>query len=386
VVRTDTGWSPIGERLRAVQNLERLGVGTSADAGNPFAAKVNKALWTALETGSGGDGDLRFTFNKEGPSEVLSLLFQSGWSGRAELGLVDGDDLSLKVSADGSTWRDVFQVDRTSGRAVFAVGAGRRQTTTFSGDGDYAPPAWAHTVEAVVVGGGGGGGAGAFGPSGPRFGGGGGGAGGVAFAAWPSDQLAEGLTVAVGGGGGGGSAGPGGDGAASSVVLSGVGLCTASGGCGGGLGAGSSGAAGAGGAQDGNSGGASSITTTGGAGDSLTCPNGPGGGGAGGGLDAAGVAHAGGAGGDGGESAVAAGGGAGGVDAAGLAGEVALKPALHWSGGGGGGGGASASEVGHAGGSGAWAGGGGGGGGAGVTTGGAGAHGSSGVVWLTAIG
>jgi hypothetical protein len=31
----------------ALQNLSLLGVGTTADAGNPFAAKLNATLWTA---------------------------------------------------------------------------------------------------------------------------------------------------------------------------------------------------------------------------------------------------------------------------------------------------------------------------------------------------
>ncbi|MDQ7812826.1 DUF2793 domain-containing protein, partial [Brevundimonas sp.] len=175
VVRDGGAWVPLGERLDVIQNLTRLGLGTTADAANPFAARLNKALWTALGSGDGGDGDLRLTFNKEGPADVLSLLFQSAWSGRAELGLIGDDDLRLKVSADGSAWLDAWSVDRASGRVSFAHGATRRVATILTVDGSYAVPGWARTIEAVVVGGGGGGGAGAFGASGTRFGGGGGG-------------------------------------------------------------------------------------------------------------------------------------------------------------------------------------------------------------------
>ncbi|WP_210260994.1 DUF2793 domain-containing protein [Enterovirga aerilata] len=94
----------------ALQNLARLGIGTSADAANPFSAKLNKALWTALGTGEGGTGDLRCTLNKEAASQVLSVLFQSGYSGRAELGLVGDDDLQLKTSADGTAWSEAMRV------------------------------------------------------------------------------------------------------------------------------------------------------------------------------------------------------------------------------------------------------------------------------------
>ncbi|RZJ29708.1 MAG: DUF2793 domain-containing protein, partial [Brevundimonas sp.] len=168
VVRVDGDWRPLGEALGQIGFVDRLGLGTTADAGNPFAAKLNNALWTALETASGGDGDLRLTLNKEGGGDVLSLLFQSGYGGRAELGLIGDEDLSLKVSADGATWRPAFSVDRLTGQVSFARGAARRETTVLTTGGSWTPPVWARTVEAVVVGAGGGGGAGAFGATGPR--------------------------------------------------------------------------------------------------------------------------------------------------------------------------------------------------------------------------
>ncbi|WP_420478164.1 DUF2793 domain-containing protein, partial [Brevundimonas sp. FT23028] len=165
VVRQGEVWSRLGARLNDVGPLGRLGVGAVADDQNPFAARLDKALWTAAEA-----GDLRMTFNKTGPDHVLSLLFQSGFGGKAELGLIGNDDLTLKVSADGLTWRDAMTVDRTTARALFPQGSLRRETIRFGANGSWTPPDWARAVEAVAVGAGGGGGAGAFGPSGPRFG------------------------------------------------------------------------------------------------------------------------------------------------------------------------------------------------------------------------
>ena len=98
-----------------LQALTRLGVGTTADAANPFSAKLNAALWAALTDAEGGDGALRITLNKESAADTLALLLQSGFSGRAELGLVGSDDLTLKVSADGSSWTEALTVDRASG-------------------------------------------------------------------------------------------------------------------------------------------------------------------------------------------------------------------------------------------------------------------------------
>lgn len=131
---TGVAWTSYRATLSVLQNLTRLGIGTTADATNPFAAKLNKALWTALTTGEGGTGDLRYTLNKQAAGNVLSLLLQSGFSGRAELGLTGDDDLRLKVSADGSTWREALRVEAATGTLAIrpaAVNSG----PTFQGVG-----------------------------------------------------------------------------------------------------------------------------------------------------------------------------------------------------------------------------------------------------------
>ena len=387
LIRDGGAWVPFGSRLGVAQELERLGLGTTADAANPFTARLNKALWTALETASGGDGDLRLTLNKETPADVLSLLFQSGYGGRAELGLIGDDHLSLKVSADGETWTRAFAID-PGGRVTFDCGAARAETTVMTVAGTWAPPAWARVVEALCVGGGGGGGAGAFGAAGARYGGGGGGAGGLSAGRWSVDDLPASLFIAVGAGGAGGVAAAGQPGGATTITAGGVVILSGLGGGGGGLGTASSGTAGAGGtgAPASNSGGPSNVISTGSAGRTYDRPDSPGGGGGGGGLDAVGVARAGGPGGEGAAIGLRISGGAAGPGAAGQPGSASAQPALGLMGGGGGGGGASAAGAGHAGGSGGAQGGGGGAGGAGVTAGGAGGAGAGGAVILRALG
>lgn len=127
-------WKSAGETLKTLQNMSLVGIGTTADAVNPFSARLNKALWTALTSGDGGTGDLRFTMNKEASANTASLLFQSGWSGRAEIGLTSSDDLAIKVSPDGSTWHQAYAIERASGamavsgaiRFDHGVGIGRQ--------------------------------------------------------------------------------------------------------------------------------------------------------------------------------------------------------------------------------------------------------------------
>ena len=395
VVRHDGGWLAWGETLGAVQNLDRLGLNTTADAANPFAARLNTALWTARNVADGGDGDLRMTFNKEAASDVGSLLFQSGYSGRAELGLVGDDDLTLKVSADGAAWRAAMVVDRTTGAVAFPAGGGRAETFIVSTSGPWTPPAWARRLDILAVGAGGGGGSGAVGASGARFGGGGGGAGGVATASWPTADLTSALSIVIGAAGPAGVSGvpgvsgvefSGGSGGSTTLSTSGHVLLTAPGGFGGQGGDALSGLGGAGGAgiPTSNGGGDSRVAAAALPGASLQRPDASGGGGAGGGLDASDVARNGGPGGAGGTLTRLMTGGTGGSGAPGGSGAMSPAPALSWAGGGGGGGGASLT-TGHAGGAGA-VGAGGGGGGAGVSASGAGSLGGAGFVRIVAVG
>jgi len=113
VVFDATEWLEAGATLDSLQNLNFLGIGTAADIANPFSAKLNTVLWTAKTSGEGGTGDLRYTLNKENDDDVLSLLFQSGFSGRAELGLVGDNDLLLKMSPDGTSWEESLRIAPT---------------------------------------------------------------------------------------------------------------------------------------------------------------------------------------------------------------------------------------------------------------------------------
>lgn len=140
-------WVPAIDALGGaseIQNLTRLGFGTEADAGHPFAAKLNTALWTARTEAEGGDGDLRHTLSKEASAHTLSLLMQSGSSKCAEIGLTGDDDLHVKVSPDGSAWLDAMLFDRASGAAKISAGfflTGDVSPAQITADqNDYNPP------------------------------------------------------------------------------------------------------------------------------------------------------------------------------------------------------------------------------------------------------
>lgn len=86
--------------LPAAGRLERLGIGTDADATNRLALASPASLFTHAPE----DGSHRLTVNKAGKADTASLLFQSGWSGRAEMGLAGNDGFSIKTSEDGVAW------------------------------------------------------------------------------------------------------------------------------------------------------------------------------------------------------------------------------------------------------------------------------------------
>ena len=199
-LRQDGGWVELGRRLGEVQALSRFGLDATADAANPFLARLNSALWTARAPGEGGTGDLRLVFNKSAPDRVLSLLFQSAWGGRAELGLIGDEAFSLKTSADGGDWREALRVLPESGRVVAPAGAGRAERWLITASGTWTPPAWARLLQIEAVGGGGGGLGGTAGGLG--------GAPGARRDRWLAVEALDGpLSISLGAGGAAGGAG-----------------------------------------------------------------------------------------------------------------------------------------------------------------------------------
>ncbi|MEK7266856.1 MAG: DUF2793 domain-containing protein [Pseudomonadota bacterium] len=86
-----------------------LGVNAAADAINKLAVKSDAALFSH-DDATPGTGDARLVVNKSSAAKTASVVFQNGYSGRAEFGLAGSDDFSLKVSADGAAWINAIVV------------------------------------------------------------------------------------------------------------------------------------------------------------------------------------------------------------------------------------------------------------------------------------
>ena len=113
LVYDGAGW--VGSTPDALQNLALLGLGTTADAANPFSAKLNAALWAAKTLAEGGTGDLFYTMNKEAAGGDLGLTLQTNFVTKALVGLFGSDRFRLAVSAEGSTFFDGLTVDNATG-------------------------------------------------------------------------------------------------------------------------------------------------------------------------------------------------------------------------------------------------------------------------------
>ncbi len=143
---TGTAWHGLAALLAAL-SVTALGIGTAPDAANPLSATLNAVLFNALAAAAGGTGDLRVKLNKAGAGNTASFLFQDGFSGRAEIGLAGDDDLHVKVSPDGATFRDGIVIRSATGAvalsaplrlapcAVAALPAGADGALAFAGDG-----------------------------------------------------------------------------------------------------------------------------------------------------------------------------------------------------------------------------------------------------------
>lgn len=92
-----------------LQNISLVGVNTAADTTNRLAVASDATLLTHAGAGH------QLKVNKAAAGDTVSLLFQTNWSGRAEMGLAGNDDFSVKVSPNGSAWTTALRVAAATG-------------------------------------------------------------------------------------------------------------------------------------------------------------------------------------------------------------------------------------------------------------------------------
>lgn len=107
-------WSGAAWVQPELQNLPGLGINTSHDATNRLAVASEATLLSHVGAGH------QVKINKAAVGDTASLMFQTGWSGRAEIGTLGDDMFGVKVSADGAAWATALAVDAATNVTTIA--------------------------------------------------------------------------------------------------------------------------------------------------------------------------------------------------------------------------------------------------------------------------
>ncbi|MEM6898347.1 MAG: DUF2793 domain-containing protein [Pseudomonadota bacterium] len=119
-------WNSVQSESSTNDGGDVLGVNTTATLPDRLSVKSDAVLLSHDDV-TPGSGDMRAKLNKSGVENTTSLLFQSEFSGRAEIGLTGDDNLHFKVSNDGSVFKEALIVEAATGSVSFP-------NTSFSGN------------------------------------------------------------------------------------------------------------------------------------------------------------------------------------------------------------------------------------------------------------
>lgn len=121
--------------------LPLLGIRTSADPTNRLAVSAPATLLTHEGNGH------QLKLNKAATGDTASLLFQSNWSGHAEMGLMGDNHWRIKVSPDGAAWTNALTLDAATADASFAgsVRPAADNTRTLGASGARWSAVWSAT-------------------------------------------------------------------------------------------------------------------------------------------------------------------------------------------------------------------------------------------------
>ena len=126
VVWSGSAWGGLTTGAGGAGTFATVGIGATADATNRLAVKSDAVLFSHDDV-TPGNGSIQHKLNKQSAAKTATFLFQSNWSGRAEMGLAGDDDFHFKVSADGTTWKEAIVIDRASGSVRFPLTGGREK-------------------------------------------------------------------------------------------------------------------------------------------------------------------------------------------------------------------------------------------------------------------
>ena len=97
------------EPSASVNPVPLVGVNATATTANRLSVSSPAVLLNHEGAGH------QLKINKNAAGDTASLLYQTAFSGRAEMGTAGDDNFHVKVSPDGSAWTEAILIDRTTG-------------------------------------------------------------------------------------------------------------------------------------------------------------------------------------------------------------------------------------------------------------------------------
>lgn len=122
IVWKGTSWEVVSSgNAASAGSSDLLGVNTEADTTNRLSVKSDAVLFSHDDV-TPGTGNVRLTLNKADVNDTASLIFQTGFSGRAEFGLTGSNNWHVRVSPDGNIFKDALIADAVTGKVSFPAG------------------------------------------------------------------------------------------------------------------------------------------------------------------------------------------------------------------------------------------------------------------------
>lgn len=109
-------WEPV---LNESTKLPLLGINTDADQLNKLSVKSDSVLFGTDDQEANPTGDVRLSLNRTGNLDNSSMLFQTNYATNAEIGCSGDKHFRIKVSDDGTQFKDAVEIDESTGYAGF---------------------------------------------------------------------------------------------------------------------------------------------------------------------------------------------------------------------------------------------------------------------------
>ena len=106
---TGSAWvAPSGATIPPVLSVDEIGVSATSDATNRLSVASAASLFNHAGAGH------QMKLNKASTAQTAAILFQTNFSGRAELGTLGNNNFALKVSSNGTSYTTALEVSATT--------------------------------------------------------------------------------------------------------------------------------------------------------------------------------------------------------------------------------------------------------------------------------